>query len=204
MESDFGPIVLLWYNEDPDPKILRIYLSNREASDPKVYSAEIAQKIRFPNAIPQQDNEIEKVITQITKILHGKSVKFDDSRLDFSTCWGKQEEIIRTEATVEFGHLTTYADLADACNINRGARVTARALAQNPFPLIIPCHRTVRSDGDLGGYQGGLVMKQTLLEYEGIHCTIINNGKKNPPNFRIDNWVAFRASMRYENFRFEQ
>jgi methylated-DNA-[protein]-cysteine S-methyltransferase len=41
----------------------------------------------------------------------------------------------------------------------------------NPFPIIIPCHRAIRSDGSLGGYQGGLEMKKKLLEMEGIIVT---------------------------------
>jgi methylated-DNA-[protein]-cysteine S-methyltransferase len=48
------------------------------------------------------------------------------------------------------------------------ARAVGRALATNPFPIIIPCHRAVRSDGSLGGYQGGLAMKRALLEMEGV------------------------------------
>jgi methylated-DNA-[protein]-cysteine S-methyltransferase len=42
------------------------------------------------------------------------------------------------------------------------------ALATNPFPIVIPCHRAIRSDGTLGGYQGGLAMKRALLEQEGV------------------------------------
>ena len=42
------------------------------------------------------------------------------------------------------------------------------SLATNPFPIVIPCHRAIRSDGSLGGYQGGLTMKRELLEREGI------------------------------------
>jgi methylated-DNA-[protein]-cysteine S-methyltransferase len=49
------------------------------------------------------------------------------------------------------------------------------ALAKNPFPIIIPCHRAIHSDGTLGGFQGGLEMKRTLLENEGI---IINKKGK--------------------------
>jgi methylated-DNA-[protein]-cysteine S-methyltransferase len=44
-------------------------------------------------------------------------------------------------------------------------------LASNPFPIIIPCHRAVRSDGELGGYQGGLKMKRKLLEMEEVRFT---------------------------------
>ena len=48
------------------------------------------------------------------------------------------------------------------------ARAVGHALAANPFPLIIPCHRTIRSDRYPGGYQGGPAMKRALLEMEGI------------------------------------
>jgi len=48
------------------------------------------------------------------------------------------------------------------------ARAVGAALAANPFPLIIPCHRVIRADGSLGGYQGGLKMKQALLRIEGV------------------------------------
>jgi O-6-methylguanine DNA methyltransferase len=50
----------------------------------------------------------------------------------------------------------------------RAARAVGTALARNPFPLIIPCHRVVRSDGMLGGFGGGLKMKKALLEMEGV------------------------------------
>jgi alkylated DNA nucleotide flippase Atl1 len=50
----------------------------------------------------------------------------------------------------------------------RDYEAVGHALAANPFPIIIPCHRAIRSDGSLGGYQGGLAMKRSLLEREGI------------------------------------
>jgi methylated-DNA-[protein]-cysteine S-methyltransferase len=49
-----------------------------------------------------------------------------------------------------------------------GARAVGNALANNPFPLIVPCHRAIRSDRHLGGYQGGLEMKRALLKKESI------------------------------------
>ncbi|MCK7468651.1 MAG: MGMT family protein [Desulfosudis oleivorans] len=47
-------------------------------------------------------------------------------------------------------------------------RAVGQALATNPFPIIVPCHRAVRSSGELGGYQGGPAMKRALLEREGV------------------------------------
>jgi len=52
-----------------------------------------------------------------------------------------------------------------------GGRAVGRALAENPFPILIPCHRAVRADGAIGGYQGGSAMKRALLEMEGVEFT---------------------------------
>ncbi|MBE9507936.1 MAG: MGMT family protein, partial [Chloroflexi bacterium] len=61
--------------------------------------------------------------------------------------------------------------IARHLGVKGGARAVGRALARNPFPIVIPCHRAIRSNGELGGYQGGLEMKRALLEGEGIEFT---------------------------------
>jgi methylated-DNA-[protein]-cysteine S-methyltransferase len=52
--------------------------------------------------------------------------------------------------------------------VSGGTRAVGNALAHDPFPIIIPCHRAIRWDGSLGVFQGGLKMKRALLELEGI------------------------------------
>jgi len=64
--------------------------------------------------------------------------------------------------------MSTYQRIASYLGNANGARAVGTALANNPFPIIIPCHRAIRSDGTLGGYQGGLEMKRALLEMEGV------------------------------------
>ena len=66
------------------------------------------------------------------------------------------------------GSLSTYGRIARELGVVGGGRAVGNALAANPFPLLIPCHRAVRSTGALGGYQGGLEMKKALLEMEGV------------------------------------
>ena len=61
-----------------------------------------------------------------------------------------------------------YGRIARKLGVPGGGRAVGSALAANPFPLLIPCHRAVRSTGELGGYQGGLEMKKALLEMEGV------------------------------------
>ena len=65
------------------------------------------------------------------------------------------------------GETTTYAGLAGALGVPRGARAVARALATNPVLLLVPCHRVIGADGSLRGYAGGIARKRALLELEG-------------------------------------
>ncbi|MCK4480435.1 MAG: MGMT family protein, partial [Candidatus Lokiarchaeota archaeon] len=69
------------------------------------------------------------------------------------------------------GWVSTYKRIANQIGVNNGARVVGNCLAKNPFPIIIPCHRAIKTDGNLGGYQGGIKMKRALLEMEGIEIS---------------------------------
>ncbi len=67
------------------------------------------------------------------------------------------------DATIPFGHICTYRELAKGSGNSLASRAVAHALAQNPLPLLIPCHRVVGSNGNLTGYQGGTSLKRRLL-----------------------------------------
>lgn len=77
-------------------------------------------------------------------------------------------ECVKGESQIPRDWVSTYGRIAHKLGLSSGARAVGGALARNPFPIIIPCHRAIRSNGELGGYQGGVDMKRTLLEYEGI------------------------------------
>ena len=68
------------------------------------------------------------------------------------------------------GKLKTYAQVAKAIGKPKAVRAVANAIGKNPFPLKIPCHRVIRSDGKLGGYsaKGGIKTKKKLLKNEGF------------------------------------
>ena len=61
---------------------------------------------------------------------------------------------------------SSYADLASSTGRPRAVRAVGSACASNPLPIVLPCHRVVRSDGSLGNYLGGVEAKQRLLELE--------------------------------------
>jgi methylated-DNA-[protein]-cysteine S-methyltransferase len=69
-------------------------------------------------------------------------------------------------AEIPYGETRTYTDLAREAGNERAVRAAGSACSRNPIPLVVPCHRVLRSDGSLGGYAGGLGMKEKLLELE--------------------------------------
>jgi len=83
-------------------------------------------------------------------------------------------EVYKKLLKVQKGKVTTYGDLAKAVGLKNGQRVIGMIMKNNPFPVIIPCHRVVRSDGKIGGYTYGEMMKFKMLTKEGIK---IKDGK---------------------------
>jgi len=69
-------------------------------------------------------------------------------------------------AAIPYGETRTYTDLARGAGNERAVRAAGSACSRNPIPLVVPCHRVLRSDGSLGGYAGGLEMKEELLNLE--------------------------------------
>jgi len=85
-----------------------------------------------------------------------------------------QARVLKLVSKVPRGKVTTYREIARALGNPRAYRAVANAVARNPFPVKIPCHRVVRSNGEIGGYRLGIRRKVKLLVQEGIK---IENGK---------------------------
>ena len=79
-----------------------------------------------------------------------------------------EEKIYRKLLEVPPGHVTTYGELAKAINIKNGQRVVGQIMKKNPFPVIVPCHRVVKSNREIGGYAFGVDIKRNMLTKEGI------------------------------------
>lgn len=88
--------------------------------------------------------------------------------VDLGTVTSFQREVLRVTATIPKGEVRPYAWLANEVDRPRAVRAAGSAVARNPVPLIIPCHRVIRSDGRLGDYSlGGAHLKHNLLAHEG-------------------------------------
>jgi len=173
--TPFGAIAVVWSVYQEQPKILRVLLSN--SSD----SAEQLVKILFPHSISSSCAELDVIADRILAFLTGDDIRFslDIARLD--RCSNFQQQVLRVEHGIPRGQVSTYQRIARYLGMNNSARAVGTALANNPFPIIIPCHRAIRSDETLGGYQGGLEMKRALLEMEGV--SFGDNGSVATRNF---------------------
>ena len=107
------------------------------------------------------------------RVLRGTAAKFD-LKLDWRLTRGFFQKILRETARVRFGEVATYKQMAEAAGSPRAVRAAGNALGSNPIPIVVPCHRIVRTGGKMGGYGGtlgpyiaGPEIKQRLLELEG-------------------------------------
>lgn len=111
---------------------------------------------------------IHNLFTGIQAFLSGKDASFDTNVLDLDMCTQFQRCVLLAEFGIPRGFVSTYGRIARFIGVPEGARAVGNALARNPFPIVIPCHRALRSDGSLGGFQGGREMKERLLIIEGL------------------------------------
>jgi methylated-DNA-[protein]-cysteine S-methyltransferase len=161
LDSPFGDIAVVWFPTQTGPQVLRIVLCGHTTAEESV-------KQRHHGAQRRTVPEIADLGGRIHRFLRGEDIVFDLGMMAMETCSRFQRKVLEAEHAIPRGWVSTYGRLAQQAGAVGGSRAAGRALAENPFPIVIPCHRTVRSNGDLGGYQGGAEMKRALLEMEGV------------------------------------
>ncbi len=87
--------------------------------------------------------------------------------LDWMLVGGFGRRVLRATSEIPYGGVLSYAEVAAEAGSPRGSRAAGNALGSNPIPIVIPCHRVLRTGGALGGYGGGTERKRWLLELEG-------------------------------------
>jgi methylated-DNA-[protein]-cysteine S-methyltransferase len=100
----------------------------------------------------------------------GEKTDFRGIPVDLSSGTEFQKQVWRTAQAILYGHTVSYRALAVRAGFSPShARAVAQALARNPIPLLIPCHRVIGADGNLKGYSGGEAWKPALLRLEGLN-----------------------------------
>jgi methylated-DNA-[protein]-cysteine S-methyltransferase len=158
----FGPVAILWSIHQGQPKIQRVLLSR-----PGLPAKQTVKSL-FPDSIASSSAEVDALADRIAAFLTGEDLRFSLAVARRDLCSPFQQKILRAEHEIPRGKVSTYQRIAGHLGHPQAARAVGAALAHNPFPIIVPCHRAIRSDATLGGFQGGVEMKRALLEMEGI------------------------------------
>jgi methylated-DNA-[protein]-cysteine S-methyltransferase len=122
-----------------------------------------------PLARTEQDPvALAPVAGQLLAYFAGTRSRFDIP-LDLDRLTPFQQSVLHTARRIPLGTVWTYGQVAQAIGKPQASRAVGQALGRNPVPIVIPCHRVVTSDGELGGYSGGggLESKRLLLRLEG-------------------------------------
>ncbi|MGF1470907.1 MAG: methylated-DNA--[protein]-cysteine S-methyltransferase [Rubrobacteraceae bacterium] len=112
----------------------------------------------------QDSGRTARLRGEISEYCAGERREFTVPLAASGTEW--QKEVWAALTRIPFGETRSYAEIADTIGRPGAARAVGGANARNQLPLVVPCHRVISADGSLGGFNGGLHLKQRLLEHE--------------------------------------
>jgi methylated-DNA-[protein]-cysteine S-methyltransferase len=159
-KTALGQITVIWA-ATPELKVKRILLPAQRG----------VLETDYTEATLSKNEAFESLLEDLSQFLEGEDRRFNLQILDLGSCAPFQRRVLHAEYNIPRGRVSTYGRIAKYLGNASGARAVGRALATNPFPLVIPCHRAVKSNGELGGYQGGEEAKRWLLKMEGVRFT---------------------------------
>jgi methylated-DNA-[protein]-cysteine S-methyltransferase len=121
---------------------------------------------RVSPRILRDPSRLDEPRRQLDEYFEGRRRAFDIP-LDWTMSRGFRRTVLHELIDVPYGNVVTYAELAQRTDNPRAVRAVGSAMATNPLPIVVPCHRVVRTGGSLGNYGGGVEMKRWLLTMEG-------------------------------------
>ena len=108
---------------------------------------------------------LDPVRRQLDEYFEGRRRRFE-TPIDWTLTSGFFRRVLQATARIGYGQVRTYAEVAERAGNVKAVRAAGNGLGSNPIPVVVPCHRVVRSGGGLGGYTGGLERKEFLLALE--------------------------------------
>lgn len=155
-DSPFGTLLLA-----QTPRgLVRIGLPNQ---DPEALLAELAERVS-PRVL-EAPAQLDEARRELDRYFAGELHEFD-LPVDFSLSHGFRQRVLQGIAAIPYGETRTYTEMATGAGNPRAVRAAGSACGSNPVPVVVPCHRVLRVGGALGGYAGGLAMKESLLDFE--------------------------------------
>jgi O-6-methylguanine DNA methyltransferase len=161
IESALGPVYVAW-----NPSGVSAV---RQADDAEAFERWFRK--RFARRALKATNE-DEIVDRVRRALAGEKIELD---IDLRDCTPFEAAVLQKAREIGRGHARPYAWIAREIDRPRAVRAVGSALANNPVPLLIPCHRVVRSDYTCGDYVFGSAKKRELLQGEGLHLTEIQD-----------------------------
>ena len=157
MESPFGTLLMA-----STPKgLVRLAYPDEDRDE---VLEDLARKVS-PRLL-QAPERLDDVRRQLDDYFDGRLRGFD-LEVDYALTHGFVRRVLRATSRIPFGEVRTYRVVAEEAGNVRAVRAAGNALGSNPIPIVVPCHRVVRTGGGLGGYTGGVDRKRFLLRLEG-------------------------------------
>ncbi len=156
VDSPVGPLII----SVTDRGVIRIAYDNERLED---VLAELAAKVS--PRIMHAPARLDPARRELDEYFAGRRTAFD-LPLDWTLTSGFRREVLKATAQIPYAGTSTYRQIAAAAGSPRAFRAAGTALATNPIPIIVPCHRVLPASGAIGGYRGGSTRKQQLLHLE--------------------------------------
>jgi len=158
VDSPFGPLLLA-----ATPRgLVRVSLPGY---DPEEALADLATRVS-PRVL-EAPERLDEARRELDLYFDGKLTEFELA-IDWQLTGGFRKRVQQAIARIPYGKTRSYTEMARSAGNERAVRAAGTACGSNPIPIVVPCHRVLRSGGALGGYGGGLPMKEGLLKLEGI------------------------------------
>jgi methylated-DNA-[protein]-cysteine S-methyltransferase len=157
-DSPFGTLLLA----TTPVGLVRVGLPNQDADELLVDLA-----TRVSPRVLEAPAQLDETRRELDLYFEGKLTEFD-LPLDWQLSKDFRRKVLRAIARIPYGQTRSYTQMATSAGNVRAVRAAGTACGTNPIPVVVPCHRVLRSGGALGGYGGGLPMKEALLRLEGI------------------------------------
>jgi len=157
-DSPFGPLLLA-----ATPKgLVKVSLPGH---DPEEALEDLAARVS-PRVL-EAPARLEEARRELDLYFEGKLTEFE-LPLDWQLSRDFRRRALRAIDRIPYGRTRSYTEIARSAGNERAVRAAGTACGSNPIPIVVPCHRVLRSGGGLGGYGGGLPMKEALLRLEGV------------------------------------
>ncbi len=162
LQTPYGPAAFVY--RTPPFRLMKIYLPLPTRED---LFRRMAEDVCLDRLKETNEHDDAGAFEQdLSAYFSGRPLAVDWRQLDLEALTPLQQTVLQAVAAIPFGSVRSYGEIARTIGRPGAARFVGSVMAGNPFPILIPCHRVVRSDGSLGGFGGGLALKKAMIEME--------------------------------------